>query len=224
MSLKGLNLMNAPKIKLNIGCGPSGQFEGFINIDNSKAVLLAKFPKVKKLLFQMRLISRKKLEHDWAGVRWMDASRRLPFASESVDKIYCSHFLEHIPHDKGVSLLKECYRVLKKVGIMRLVVPDLFWYAERYVSETRRIQKDSMLPDDRTVHDKFLDTVYGAYLNKKRYGANHCYMYDLPTLVSILKKIGFEKVRKCRYQEGEDEELPRYDTRPEDSLHIEIEK
>jgi ubiquinone/menaquinone biosynthesis C-methylase UbiE len=214
--------MNAPKIKLNIGCGPNGQFEGFINIDNSKAILLAKFPKIKKLLFKLGLISKEKFEHDWTGVRWMDASRRLPFASESVDKIFCSHFLEHIPPNNGENVLKECYRVLKKDGIMRLVVPDLLWYAERYVSETMRIQKDSTLPDDRTVHDKFLETVYGAYLNKKRYGASHCYMYDLPTLVFILKKIGFEKIHKCQYQEGEDKEMPKYDTRPEDSLHIEI--
>lgn len=107
---------------------------------------------------------------------------------------------------------------------MRLVVPDLLWHAERYVRETRRIQKDSTLPSDRSVHDKFLVTIYGAYLSKKRYGANHCYMYDLPTLVSILKKIGFEKVRKCQYQKGGDEELLKYDTRPEDSLQIEITK
>jgi len=216
------NLMNAPKIKLNIGCGPNGQLEGFINIDNSKAVLLARFPKIKKLLFKLGLISKEKLEHDWTGVRWMDASRRLPFASESVDKIYCSHFLEHIPSDNGKYVLKEFYRVLKKDGIIRLVVPDLLWHAEEYVRDTMRIQKDFMLPDDRTVHDKFLDTIYGAYLSNKRYGASHCYMYDLSTLVSILKKIGFKKIRKCHYQEGEDEELSRYDTRSEDSLHIEI--
>jgi len=209
-------------LKLNIGCGPNGQFEGFINIDNSKAVLLARFPKIKKLLFKLGLISKEKLEHDWTGVRWMDASRRLPFASESVDKIYCSHFLEHIPSDNGKYVLKEFYRVLKKDGIIRLVVPDLLWHAEEYVRDTMRIQKDFMLPDDRTVHDKFLDTIYGAYLSNKRYGASHCYMYDLSTLVSILKKIGFKKIRKCHYQEGEDEELSRYDTRSEDSLHIEI--
>lgn len=211
-------------LRLNIGCGPNGQFEGFINIDNSKAVLLSKFPKIKKFFFQMRLISQEKLEHDWTGVRWMDASRRLPFVSESVDKIYCSHFLEHIPPDKGKHLLNECYRVLKKDGIMRLVVPDLFWHAERYVRESIRIHKDSQLSDDRSVHDKFLESVYGAYLSNKRYGANHCYMYDLPTLVSVLKKIGFGKVRECQYQEGEDEELSRLDARPEDSLHVEISK
>ncbi len=49
-------------------------------------------------------------------------------------------------------------------------------------------------------------------------------MYDLPTLVSVLKNIGFAKIRKCPYQEGEDEELSGFDARPEDSLHVEISK
>ena len=107
---------------------------------------------------------------------------------------------------------------------MRLVVPDLLWHAERYVNRTKDLIQQSALTDDRKAHDTFLKTMYGAYLNKKRYGAEHCYMYDLPTLVSILKKIGFEKVRKCQYQKGGDEELLKYDTRPEDSLQIEITK
>lgn len=211
-------------LKLNIGCGPDGHFEGFVNIDNSKAVLLAKLPQLKKLFLKLGLISKEKFDADWAGVRWIDVSRRFPFATESVDKIYCSHFLEHIPANKGKFVLKECYRVLRKDSVMRLVVPDLLWHAEKYVRETKIIQQNSIFPDDRTAHDKFLETVYGAYLSNKRYGANHCYMYDLPTLISILKKIGFKNICNCQYKEGEDEELPRYDTRPEDSLHIEIMK
>ena len=211
-------------LKLNIGCGPNGQLEGFINIDNSKAVLLAKFPKIKKILSKLGLLSKGKFEADWRGVRWMDASRRFPFTSESVDKIYCSHFLEHIPPDKGKHVLKECYRVLKKDSIMRLVVPDLIWHAERYVAQTKEVLKKSVLPESRGVHDKFLNTLYGAYLKKKRYGAEHCYMYDLPTLVAVLKSAGFLDIRKCEFQKGIDDELIKYDTRSEDSLHIEITK
>ena len=211
-------------LKLNIGCGPNGQVEGFINIDNSKAVFLAKFPKIKKLLFQMRLISQKKLEHDWTGVRWMDASRRLPFVSESVDKIYCSHFLEHIPLDKGKHVLKDCHRILKKGGVMRLVVPDLLWYAEKYVDQTKELLKNPELVQNREVHDKFLNSLYGAYLNKNRYGLNHCYMYDLPTLVAVLKSVGFQNIHKCEFKEGIDNELPSYDSRPIGSLHLEIRK
>ena len=46
--------------------------------------------------------------------------------------------------------------------------------------------------------------------------------YDFPTLVSILKNSGFEEIKRFGYQEGYDRELSSYDSRPIDSLHIEI--
>ena len=50
-----------------------------------------------------------------------DIQRGLPFDDESVDEIFTSHFLEHIKDLNFV--MEECYRVLKKEGIMRIVVP-----------------------------------------------------------------------------------------------------
>ena len=49
---------------------------------------------------------------------------RLPFADNSVSLIYCSHTLEHIEEKRAKDFIKECYRILKKNGIMRLVVPS----------------------------------------------------------------------------------------------------
>ena len=50
-----------------------------------------------------------------------DVEKGLPFDDESVDEIYTSHFLEHINDLNFV--MEECYRVLKKGGIMRIIVP-----------------------------------------------------------------------------------------------------
>jgi hypothetical protein len=119
-------------IKLNIGCGPNGQFEGFENMDNSPSVLLSKFPIVKKLLYLFKVISEDQLKADWTGVIRCDASKKLPYDNGAVSLIYSSHFLEHIPEKKGTQVLHECYRVLGKGGVLRIVVPDLLWYAEKY--------------------------------------------------------------------------------------------
>lgn len=220
--MKSIRNQGQREVKLNIGCGPTGQIKGFDNLDNSPSVLLSRIPVLKMALYKLSIINKHQYKSDWSGVIRCDVGRRLPYRNEKVDKIYTSHFLEHIPQKKGVRFLRECHRVLKKDGIMRLVVPDLLWYAERYVNRTKALIQLSALPDDRKAHDTFLKTMYGAYLNKKRYGAEHCYMYDLPTLVSVLKEIGFQSIRKCQYQEGEDEELATYDSRPEDSLYLEI--
>ena len=49
----------------------------------------------------------------------------LPFEDASMEAIYCSHVLEHLPAGAVQSLLDEFKRVLKPGGRLRLIVPDL---------------------------------------------------------------------------------------------------
>lgn len=48
----------------------------------------------------------------------------LPFEDQHVQLIYCSHTLEHIEESKGLKFLKECYRILKKGGVLRVALPN----------------------------------------------------------------------------------------------------
>lgn len=57
----------------------------------------------------------------------------LPFATDSIDVVYSSHFLEHIPRNCVPSFLDECFRVLKPGGLLRLVLPDLEEMARSYL-------------------------------------------------------------------------------------------
>lgn len=57
----------------------------------------------------------------------------LPFNDESIDVIYHSHLLEHFSKCRAKEFLKECYRVLKRDGIIRVVVPDLEEIAKNYL-------------------------------------------------------------------------------------------
>jgi predicted SAM-dependent methyltransferase len=213
--------MNMSDIKLNIGCGPSGKIPGFINIDNSKAALLHQWPLVKKMLYRFGLLSEEKYTSNWDGVHYLDASRHLPFATGTVAKIFSSHFLEHIPLEKGTKALHECYRVLRPAGVMRMVLPDLLWHAEEYAMETNRLLHAGQKSFTPKIHDEFLDTVYGAYLAPARFGLLHCYMYDYPTIHCLLSTIGFRQISHFEYKMGADNELFRYDSRPQDSMHIE---
>lgn len=49
---------------------------------------------------------------------------KLPYANESVDEVYASHVLEHIPHARTALVLQEWRRVLKPGGVLRVAVPD----------------------------------------------------------------------------------------------------
>jgi len=57
----------------------------------------------------------------------------LPFRANSFDAIYHSHLLEHFPKCHAPVFLRECFRVLKSGGIIRVVVPDLEQIARLYL-------------------------------------------------------------------------------------------
>lgn len=59
------------------------------------------------------------------GVIAHNLTQGIPFSDSSFDVIYNSHFLEHLPKSEAEPFLKECYRVLRPQGVLRLVVPDL---------------------------------------------------------------------------------------------------
>lgn len=82
------------EIKIDVGCGPNKK-KGYIGID------LIKQPGVDLVV---------DLE-----------KKRLPFKNSSVDRIYCSHFLEHVSNPSDI--LAEFARVLKDKGELKIIVP-----------------------------------------------------------------------------------------------------
>lgn len=214
-------MSDSNEIYLNVGCGSANLFAGYENLDNSPSIQLQRISFIKPLLFRLGLIRQVHLEGDWAGVKHCDAGKHLPYPDGSVTKIYSSHFLEHLEYPTAQKFLSEAFRVLKKDGIFRLVVPDLLWHTKKYVAATEKLISEPGIPDNRQPHDEFLNTVYGAFLETRRKGASHCYMYDLPTLNNMLKKAGFKKIHHVAFQKGQDLELASHDNREDESLHLE---
>jgi len=78
----------------------------------------------------------------WENVDWATKSREIkqinllekfPYLDGSFEIVYCSHFVEHIPYAQLQFFLEECYRVLKKHGVIRLVLPDFENIAREYI-------------------------------------------------------------------------------------------
>lgn len=97
--------MSNDKVFVNIACGDS-YIDSWLNLDYSP--VSSKVTKVNIL----------------GG---------LPCSDASVDVIYSSHFLEHIPRHKVNQFLIECFRVLKSKGVIRLVLPDFEEMARNYL-------------------------------------------------------------------------------------------
>jgi predicted SAM-dependent methyltransferase len=62
-----------------------------------------------------------------------DARQELPFGDDTFELVYHSHVLEHLTRRDGVAFLKECRRVLKPEGVLRVALPDLETIAREYL-------------------------------------------------------------------------------------------
>ena len=71
-----------------------------------------------------------------------DVTNGLPFENNSVDLIFSEHFIEHINQAEGINFFRECRRVLKPGGIVRVATPDLDHIIQRYGKENWRAESE----------------------------------------------------------------------------------
>jgi predicted SAM-dependent methyltransferase len=62
-----------------------------------------------------------------------DCREPLPFEDESFDVVYHSHVIEHLRREDVIRFLRECCRVLRPGGILRVAIPDLEGIARAYL-------------------------------------------------------------------------------------------
>ena len=75
-------------------------------------------------------------------VKTMNLTKKLKYKNDSVDVIYHSQFIEHLNPKQSLFFLKECFRILKKGGIMRMVTPDFENQVIEYISLLKQIKSD----------------------------------------------------------------------------------
>lgn len=105
------------------------------------------------VLFKLGILTES--QYKWWNVVKCDVTRRLLFEYQTVIKIFTSHFIEHIPIKNAIKFLKECCRVLKPNGTIRIVVPDLLGHAENYVNKNKILLGKSPYSQNRIIHDSF---------------------------------------------------------------------
>lgn len=67
------------------------------------------------------------------GVVQVNLLGRLPWDDNTFDAVFSSNMLEHFTKIQGQAFVKECIRILKPGGILRIVVPDLEDVCREYI-------------------------------------------------------------------------------------------
>jgi len=217
------NRKSIPQLdRLNIGSAYNVA-RGWANVDNSPSVWLSKHNTICRLLQKVGLINKSTQQRWQRELIFHDVRHGLPWDDQSVRYIYTSHLLEHLSPQSGERLLHECYRVLKSGGVIRVVVPDLMLYAQRYVQAIADMDPEFRDLTSFSATEEFLEMV-GVHYGSGSARSPHRWMYDASSLATCLTKAGFVKIARKAYREGRVPDLTILDTRPNDSLHMEAER
>ncbi|MHC1791859.1 glycosyltransferase [Solidesulfovibrio sp.] len=83
------------------------------------------------------------------GVLGYDLGREIPFPDDTFATVYHSHLLEHLPKRAALPFLRECFRVLRPGGVLRLAVPDLEGIARAYLTAVDAVARGEADADAR---------------------------------------------------------------------------
>ena len=176
------------KIKIHFGCGYN-RLDGWINVDLDRTC-------------KLDLIS--------------DLRQNLPFKSQSADYIHSEDFVDQLELEKAYHFFKECHRILKEDGVMRVLTPDVHQFAKRYIQGDKGLLK---LWDEQIGLLLMTRSLCEVFNLGMRLGG-HTFLYDGETLAYVLKECGFEP-KRVRFQYSEESELRGLDIRsPETAVSL----
>lgn len=140
------------------------------------------------------------------GIVYLDARKSLPFDTSTFDYVVAEHVIEHISSDDAMAMLRECQRVLKNNGVLRISTPDLLL--------TRQLMSPPLTDElDRYVawsNESFGGDCDGTpaihVVNRLQREWGHKFLYDSDTLMHALRKAGFSEI--IRVAPGESVHVP----------------
>lgn len=112
------------KYMKNLNFGAGNPAEGWLNLDSSPFFLLPQY--FHRILLLLRISDRSKyfISYNYQYFQFA-VNKNLPFKKNSLDTIYSSHVQEHLSVLENTFFFEEAHRILKKGGILRIIVPDL---------------------------------------------------------------------------------------------------
>ena len=130
------------------------------------------------------------------GVMFMDATKPFPFADGTIQFVYAEHMIEHIPREDATRMLRECHRVMRTGGVIRVTTPDLAVLLGLYATPLSERQHrylswfcQTFLP-----HEPTPNAVAAINAHFRMWG--HQFVYDETTLAGALREAGFTSVRR----------------------------
>jgi SAM-dependent methyltransferase len=201
-------MSDAKMLKVHLGAFDQS-VEGWKNTDITPHIWVARIPFAPLILYGLGVIPQQRyLQHKnkvFNKLDYLDLTKPLPFAVNSVKAMFSSHVFEHLFMDEVEILIKEIYRCLVPGGVCRVVVPDL----EKIISIYSRY-------DPR----EFISTIFEVSARGDVKNSHHS-GFTGPFLEKLFREAGFKEASILSYRVGKCPDLEKLDNRPEESLFFE---
>lgn len=137
---------------------------------------------------------------------YMNAAKPFPLPSQSFDYVFSEHMIEHLPYEQGLAMLRECFRVLKPAGRIRIATPRLEALIGLYRPNRSEIQRRYI----QWIGERHLiagQDQPAFVINNGFRNWGHQFIYDCQTLQQTLENAGFVDVVLCQPGVSGDEHL-----------------
>ena len=169
----------------------------FLNFDSSPTLRFEKIPLIGKLY-------KKNKSYFPKNVIYGDIVKGLPLDENSIKGIYCSHVLEHLALNELRKSLKNVYKLLKKNGVFRAVLPDMkshsIKYANGEISSIEYLKATGLGTLNR--NKSFKELIINHFG-----GSKHLWMWDFSSMKTELLNCGFLKIREASFNDSLNEEF-----------------
>jgi len=124
-----------------------------------------------------------------------DISQHIPLPNNHVELIFSRGTMEHLKYSELINCFIENYRILKKGGVVRMLVPDFDLMIQKYIN--KKIEKTSDTEMERwNLYERMpTNGVSETFVNSVLYH-DHYYLHNFDTLSKALKKCGFINIKK----------------------------
>lgn len=209
-------------LRLHLGCHEH-VVAGWENLDKSPNVYLSRAPALRSLLHRAGVLNEEQVRYTFPrDAIHADVTKGLKYPDHSASYVYTSHMIEHVSRWRALELLRECHRVLRPGGVIRILTPDL----ERWIQEyTEGDTGDAGTRADALmtklwIYSELPGTLIQRYIRRNMSGAIHQWLYDYDSLSRLLEQAGFTDVRRWAFREGTVPDLEQLEHHRE-GLHVE---
>ena len=137
----------------------------------------------------------------------MDATKRFPFRDGTFQYVYTEHMIEHVPYQKGVYMLQECHRTMRKGGVIRVITPNLAAILGLYSGGLRADQQEYLLWFCQMFVPQGCPPNAVSAINAMFRLWGHQFIYDEETLADTMRAAGFSSVRRWLLGDSDHQDL-----------------